>query len=180
MKRSSLYLVVTLLVLSGCKKDPALDETRTLDSQLVEREVVTQIDSTFVKLPDSIIDQSSEVERVLNEGVMRQETPEKITRTMDASERPLTFGDEIKNTEQVFVLKLTDLPKGPFSLTLSPENKEMNLRINQIRYADGSLDGPFGLELSTDNPQEGEVVVYVSKSQMASSSPVGKFTLSIE
>lgn len=178
--RKGLLFLFALILTQSCKKESSVESSLAMDSVESQREVIHDIDSSLLKYPDSVIDQSEEVERVLEEGVMRKESQEQIVRSIDASERPLRFGDEFKNPDQSLLLKLTSLPKGPLKVELIPEDETMNLRINQIRYPDGTLDGPFGREMEFVNPKEGEIWLRIGKSLMASSSPVGKFSIVID
>lgn len=139
-----------------------------------------QVEDSLLKLPDSIVNKAEDVQRVLATGVNREETDRQIVRSAGAKMLPFTLGDEIKNDNQQFVLKLANMPKGKLKVQIQTKVKDMNIRVNQVRYPDGTLDGPFGRTAELEIPSEGEVWLMVGKSNMASSSPQGNFTIHVE
>ncbi len=178
MKKFWILLPVLLL---SCTKDPKIEAT--VDS--LEEDSTFKVDyadSTRIdqRLPDSIVNQSQDVQRVLETGIMREESATQIVRYAEAKMLPFTIGDEIKTNEQNFILKLAQTPKGPLKILIETKDPQMNIRVNQVRYPDGTLDGPFGRSVELDVPVSGEVWLILRKSNMASSSPVGKFTVTLE
>lgn len=132
------------------------------------------------KLPDSVIDSSAKVQEVLKNGVMRSEEDGEIIRTVDASAIPFTIGDEFKDTKSHMILKIKNFELARVQASVNPEDSLMNIRINQIKFPDGTLDGPFGRSLDLNNKGNGELWLVIGKSNMSSGNPVGKFTISVE
>lgn len=177
-------LLILPFILFSCQKEASISETKSDSTQAGA--VIDNIDSAKTdeavpqKMPDSIINNSEGVKEVLREGVMRDEKDNRITRTADASMLPFSIGEEIKNDNQHFVLKITDYDKPSIIAEVKPENSDMNIRINQVRFADGSTDGPFGRTVNIPNKGKGEIWLIIGKSNMASGSPKGNFTVSVE
>lgn len=86
----------------------------------------------------------------------------------------------ITGDNQSIQLTITDLDPGQLRIRLSHNNAEANIRISQIIMPDGSTDGPFGRELSYNASQKGNYTIIISKSNMASGSPAGDISITIE
>jgi hypothetical protein len=67
----------------------------------------------------------------------------KIIRTVDAFQLPFTIGEEFTNENQQFILVIKNVKKSSISVTISTNDKNRNLRINQIILPDNSSDGIF-------------------------------------
>lgn len=169
------------VILFSCKKEAAVTETvQNSDSAAVsEMTPAKPVDSAAIR--DSIITHSEEGKKVLNHGVMRENSGEEIVREADASALPFSIGDEFKNDDQSLVIKIKNFTNPSISASVIPKNKEMNIRVNQIRLPNGDFDGPFGRDLTGYKvPQKGEVWLIIGKSNMASGNPKGSFTVNIE
>ena len=59
-------------------------------------------------------------------------------------------------------------------------DKGMNIRFNQVKFADGTYDGPFGQTLSIPNKGKGEIWLIIGKSNMASGESKGRFSVKVE
>ena len=93
---------------------------------------------------------------------------------------PLTISDEFTTDQQQYILKIKNFNEKKINATINPRAADMNLRFNQIRYADGTFDGPFGLQITQDINKTGEIWLIVGKNLMASGKPTGKFTISLK
>ena len=179
-----LLIIIPFIAMSCSKKNETVNETTTYEDSATA--IIENVDSaktdenTPQKMPDSVINNSEIVKEVLREGVMREEKQDQITRTADDSMLPFSIGEEIKNDNQEFVLKITDYDKPDIVAEIKPQNSDMNIRFNQVRYADGTFDGPFGRTLNIPNKEKGEVWLIIGKSNMASGNPKGNFTVSVE
>ena len=171
-----LLFVLPFFILS-CQKDNQIENQANLDSMMIPAPVENKIDSTLIK--DSMIENSAAVEKVLDEGVNRKLDDNEIIRTADGSMLPFTIGDEFKNEDQKFILKIKNIDKDDLKISVESK-KEMNIRINQIKKPDDSFDGPFGKTLDYKADQKGEYWIILGKSQMAGSSQKGHFVLKVE
>lgn len=176
-----LWLLVPFIAFSCNQKQETVNETTTYeDSVLVEAPAETEaVNQEPQKLPDSVINSSESVQEVLRSGVMRQENDKEIVRMADAEMLPFSLGEEIKNDNQDFILKIAGYDKPTIKAEIITEDGR-NIRFNQVKYSDGTFDGPFGKTLEVENKGTGEIWLIVGRSNMASGSPVGKFTIRVD
>ncbi len=174
-----LLFLIPLIILS-CKKEAAINERASAeDSVKSETEIKRKIDSAAII--DSIITNSPHGKKVLKEGVMRDDKGNEIVRETHASVLPFNIGDEFTKENQALILKIKDFENSKISASVNPKNKEMNIRINQIKLPNGEYDGPFGKEIKNYSIHEkGEVWLIIGKSNMASGETKGSFTVSVE
>lgn len=169
------------VVLFSCKKEPAVAETVPQSDSVVSSEMKPEkpIDSAAIR--DSIITHSKAGKKVLNEGVMREQSGQEIVREADAGALPFSIGDEFTTDQQSLVIKIKNFKNSSVSASVVPKNKDMNVRINQIKSPNGAFDGPFGRDVSDYKVAgKGELWLIVGKSNMASGNPKGSFTVNIE
>ncbi|MBB4808227.1 hypothetical protein HNP38_003568 [Chryseobacterium defluvii] len=179
MKKS---LLLIPLIMMACKKDPNNLETVNKDSMAVAEQPApgSQMDSAAVREKDSIINNAPVTKEVLRQGVMRTEKNGQIIRTADASQLPFTLGEEFTKEGQELILKLTHYEKPEIKAKISTNEKDFNIRFNQIKLPNGDYDGPFGREISHEISGKGEVWLIIGKSNMASGNTKGSFTVSVE
>ncbi|MCY1660092.1 hypothetical protein [Chryseobacterium sp. SL1] len=179
MKKS--LLLIPLLIVS-CQKESAPAETQKIDSVIVSEQSDTapKMDSAAVKMKDSVINNAPKTKEVLKTGVMRSVKDGKITRTVDAEQFPLTLGEEFTKDGQEFILKIINFDQSKIKAKISTNEKDFNIRFNQIKLPNGDYDGPFGREITYDVKGKGEVWLMIGKSNMASGNTKGSFTVSIE
>lgn len=178
MKKS--LLLIPLIIIS-CKKEAAITETPSKDSVAVSEMPEPKVDSVAIRKKDSIINNSPVTKEVLRSGVMRNNTKDgQIIRTADASQLPFTLGEEFTKDNQELILKITDYEKSDIKATISTNEKDFNIRFNQIKTPDGKYDGPFGRELTHGVSGKGEVWLIIGKSNMASGNTKGSFKVSVE
>lgn len=104
----------------------------------------------------------------------------KIVRTINGDMLPLTLSDELTGEGDEYVIKIKNYSNQNISGTIHPAEKEMNIRFNQIKKADGSYDGPFGRTFSAETPQPGEILLIIGRSNMASGVSTGKFKVDLK
>jgi len=179
MKKS--LLLIPLIIVS-CKKEPAVSEISDKDSSVATEQPASsiRIDSAALRMKDSVINNAPKTKEVLKTGVMRDIKEGKITRTVDAEQLPVTLGEEFTEDGQEFTLKITGFSKPHIKAKISTNQKDFNIRFNQIRLPNGDYDGPFGREITYDVKEKGEVWLIIGKSNMASGNTKGSFTVSIE
>ncbi|MDH6252178.1 hypothetical protein M2347_001905 [Chryseobacterium sp. H1D6B] len=178
--KKSLFLIPLIII--SCKKDPSVIETTNKDSMAVTELPASQsrVDSAAMRKKDSIINNAPVTKEVLSTGVMRNVKKSQIIRTADASQLPFTFGEEFTKDDQELVLKITHFEKSNIKAVISTKEKDFNIRFNQIKLPNGEYDGPFGRELTYETSGNGEVWLIIGKSNMASGSTKGHFTVSVE
>lgn len=179
MKKS--LLLIPLIIVS-CKKEPAVSEISDKDSSVVTEQPASSIrtDSAVLRMKDSVINNAPKTKEVLKTGVMRDVKEGKITRTVDAEQLPVTLGEEFTEDGQEFTLKITGFSKPGIKAKISTNQKDFNIRFNQISLPNGDYDGPFGREITYDIKEKGEVWLIIGKSNMASGNTKGSFTVSVE
>ncbi len=178
------YFLLIPLVLFSCKKESAVTESSEANDSAVVIEnvdsaVVENAKEDFLQIKDSIINNAPATKKVLRDGVMREETKKEIIRQADVSMLPFNVGEEFKEDNQQFILKISDYDKPNIVAEISAD-KGMNIRFNQVKFADGTYDGPFGQTLSIPNKGKGEIWLIIGKSNMASGESKGRFSVKVE
>ncbi|PIF43147.1 hypothetical protein CLU96_0051 [Chryseobacterium sp. 52] len=178
--RKSLLLIPLIII--SCKKEPNVTETPNKDSAVVTEmpDSAAKADSSVLRKKDSIINNSPVTKEVLRKGVMRNEKEGQIIRTADASQLPFTLGEEFTKDGQELVLKLTHYDKPSIKAKISTNEKDFNIRFNQIKLPNGDYDGPFSREITYETKGTGEVWLIIGKSNMASGNTKGSFNISVE
>ncbi|PQA91678.1 hypothetical protein B0A69_17945 [Chryseobacterium shigense] len=178
MKKS--LLLIPLIIIS-CKKEANISETPNRDSAVVtEMPDAARADSAELRKKDSIVNNAPVTKEVLRKGVMRNEKEGQIVRTADASQLPFTLGEEFTKEGQELVLKLTHYDKPNIKAKISTNEKDFNIRFNQIKLPNGEYDGPFSREITYEIKGKGEVWLIIGKSNMASGNTIGSFNVSVE
>lgn len=174
-----LLFLIPLVILS-CKKDAVVSEnSATEDSVQIVEKPKPEVDSAAIR--DSIIRNSAAGKKVLNEGIMRDDEGNQIIRVADAAQLPFSLGDEFTADNQTLIVKIKNFKNPKISAAVTSKNKDMNIRINQIKLPNGDYDGPFGRELKDYEVSEnGEVWLMIGKSNMASGEAKGDFTISVK
>lgn len=166
-------LAIVPLLLMSCQKNESITKTA------VEK--------------DSVLMAGNEMDSSTNGMVvMDQEKPESVTKAfrvidgdsivkiINADMIPLTISDEFTTDQQKYILKIKNFSEKKINATINLGAADMNVRFNQIKYADGTFDGPFGLQIMQDINKPGEIWLIVGKNLMASGKPTGKFTISLK
>ena len=78
----------------------------------------------------------------------------------------------------IFVIH--DVDARQLSVTLTPENENDNLRINQVLYPSGRQDGPFGRTHVIPTTEKGRYQITVAPNTMASGKFPEAFTITIQ
>lgn len=105
---------------------------------------------------------------------------DRIIKTINGDMIPLTISDEFTTDQQKLILKIKNFKGKKIVGKISAKNANMNLRFNQIKFADGSFDGPFGREISVEIPKPGEIWLIIGKNLMADGKLTGKFSVSLQ
>jgi hypothetical protein len=174
--RISALLLFSLLLMS-CKKDATTNTVSENKDSVAFKNQMSTKDSMLNQ--DSLIANSSAVEKVLDKGINRDVDKNEIVRTADASMLPFEIGDEFTDETQKFKLKLANVSQSKLKISIETRNS-MNIRINQIKKPDGSFDGPFGQALILNTPQKGEYWIIIGKDLMADGGEKGHFSVKVE
>lgn len=165
------------LVLMACKKDAPL--TNNLENKDSTKVLTTIEPPLSAEKKDSLIANSKVVAKVLKEGVNRDVNKNEIVRTADGSMLPFRIGDQFTTDNQKFTLKIKNVSKSELKILVETK-APMNIRINQIKYPDGSFEGPYGQSLTLKTPQKGEYWIILSKNLMADGNSKGHFSINLK
>lgn len=172
IKMKKLLAIVPLLLMS-CQKNESITETSTgQDSALMAGNEMDSPTNGMVVLDQEKPKSVTKAFRVID--------GDSIIKTINADMIPLTISDEFTTDQQKYILKIKNFSEKKINATINPGTADMNVRFNQIKYADGTFDGPFGLEITQDLNKPGEIWLIVGKNLMASGKPTGKFTISLK
>ncbi len=172
-------LVILPFLMMSCQKNEVVTETiLNNDSVIVsdQNSMDNKMDSAakgIVSLDESNATKASFKTFRIIDG-------DSIIKTINADMIPLTISDEFTTDQQKYVLKIKNFGGKKIVGKITPTNGQMNIRFNQIKLANGSYDGPFGLEISEDIDESGEIWLIIGKSLMASGNLKGKFTVSLK
>ena len=167
-----LLAIVPLLLLS-CQKNESITETSLgQDSVLMAGNEMDSSTNGVVVLDQEKLKSVTKAFRFIDGDI--------IIKIINADMIPLTIADEFTTDQQKYILKIKNFSETKINATINPGTADMNVRFNQIKYADGTFDGPFGLQIMQDINKSGEIWLIVGKNLMASGKPTGKFTISLQ
>lgn len=175
-------VIVAMLFLSSCQKEKQESVSQTEDSLIVDEqsENLNNKDSVAVKMKDSVINNAPKTKEVLETGVMREEKDRVIIRMADGQRLPFTIGEKFTEKHDKLILKITDFTKTDISATIKVKDNNQNIRFNQIKMPDGSMDGPFGKEIVRKVNGKGELWLIIGKNNMADGGTTGDFSVTLE
>lgn len=175
-------IAIVFLFLNSCQKDKEQTVTQTNDSIIVDEQSanLSPKDSVAVKMKDSAINNAPKTKEVLGRGVMREEKDRVIIRMADGERLPFTIGEKFTVEHDKLILKITDFNKSSISATIKVKDRNQNIRFNQIKMPDGSMDGPFGKELVHEVKGKGELWLIIGKNNMADGITTGDFSVTVE
>lgn len=185
LKHSSLhfgFVVFGLLTAISCQKEKTQTVENEKDSVIVsEQEAAENLpDSAVLLTKDSMINNAPKTKEVLKNGVMREEEDRVIIRVADGQRLPFTIGEKFTEKHDKLILKISDFTQSEITATIKVKDSKQNIRFNQIKFPDGSMDGPFGKELTHIVKEKGEVWLIIGKNNMAEGSITGDFSVTVE
>ena len=145
----------------------------------------TSVDSTE-SLPEVLQDSAQRGIILLQDSVNFATQPfrvvegNEIIRTINGEMLPVILTEKFTSKETQLLLKIKNFKGKNISVLISPENPDMNIRVNQIKLPNGAESGPFGRTLEMPISQEGEFWLEIGKSNMVSGNPTGKFRVDIK
>ena len=171
-------LVILPLLMMSCQKNEAVTEkTVNNDSIIVaDQNVMNEMDSAANGIVS--IDENNAAKKSFK--TFRVIDGDSIIKTINADMLPVTIADEFTTDDQKYILKIKNFNGKKIVGKITPTNANMNVRFNQIKLANGNYDGPFGLEISEEIDQPGEIWLIIGKSLMASGVSKGKFTVELK
>ena len=165
----------------SCKKDAPATEMTESDSITVNQDSLgVAQDSSPVRKNDSVINNSPVTKEVLRTGVMREEKDRVIIRMADGERVPFTIGEEFTKDHDKLILKISNYSKPQIKAKIETQQKDFNIRFNQIKLPNGQMDGPFMREITYKVPEKGEVWLIIGKNNMADGNTTGSFSVSVE
>ncbi len=174
-----LFLLIPLFLLS-CKKDTAL-ENQSENHSVTSKEIKQQsplIDSA--KIEDTANNSAIDAEDTAEKDGMRQDKDHTILRMVDGQSIPLTIKEEFTKDHDKLILKIFNYKKSTIKAKIITNQKDFNIRFNQIKLEDGQMDGPFGRQIEYKIPNEGEIWLIIGKNLMAEGKTIGSFLVSVE
>lgn len=175
-------IIFAIVFLHSCQKEKQQTVNQIEDSVIVDEQSanLSLEDSAAVKMKDSVINNAPKTKEVLENGVMREEKDRVIVRMADGERLPFTIGEKFTPDHDKLILKITNFNKSNISATIKVKDKNQNIRFNQIKMPDGSMDGPFGKELSHEVKGTGELWLIIGKNNMADGITTGDFSVTVE
>ena len=165
-------------MLSCTNKEQSIS-TSTIDDSIPEKNEMMNnkeqdsAENGIVKIPDGR--KSKEISNTF-----RVIDGDSILKTINGDMLPLTISDEFTTDQQKFILKIKNFSGKKIIGKVSANKNDMNIRFNQIKFADGSFDGPFGQDISEEIKKPGEIWLIIGRNLMASGNLKGKFTVSLK
>ncbi|MEC5157658.1 hypothetical protein [Chryseobacterium sp. MP_3.2] len=173
-----ILLILPLLIISCTKKDSVTKTTENQDSlkasdQIVVENLVEPVEQGVIKLNENpTLKEVSKTFRVL-EG-------NKIVKTLNGDMIPLKITEEFTADQSELILKIKNFSGKKINGQINPSNPQMNIRFNQIKLPNGTLDGPFSRDLVYDIKESGEIWLMIGKNNMASGETTGKFNVTLK
>lgn len=166
----------------SCKKEAAVSQLPNEDSVIVSEQMIppSGFDSVDARKKDSVINNAPVTKEVLQKGVMREEKDRVIIRSADGEHLPFTIGEEFTEKHDKLILKITNFSKPRITAKIATQQKDFNIRFNQIKLPDGKMDGPFMREITYDVPKKGEIWLIIGKNNMADGKTTGSFSVSVD
>ena len=171
-------MVLLPLLICSCTKKDTHSKMITKDSTEIpdQRSVEYPADSSKVV----VLSSNDEPDKNEMAKTFRIIDGDRIIKTINANMIPLTISDEFTTDQQKLILKIKNFKGKKIVGKISAKNTDMNLRFNQIKFADGSFDGPFGRNISVEIPKPGEIWLIIGKNLMADGKLTGKFSVTLQ
>jgi len=168
-------LFIIPFVLFSCKKESTGTEMKSLDSATIRQNSVTKA--------DSVIKNDAGITDTITTKYIESPTEEKgnvLIKSVNGSHFPIVVQEEFTKDHDKLILKISNYSKPQLKAKILTNEKDFNIRFNQIKLPDGNLDGPFGRELTYDIPGKGEVWLIIGKNNMADGKITGAFSVKVE
>lgn len=172
------FLFVIPILLLSCTKEAVTktsvnqDSLKTTD-QLAVKNPTDSANPGIIALPEN--PKPKEIVKTF-----RVINGDSIIKTINADMIPLTIDDEFTTDHQKFILKIKNFKGKKIAGKVTSKNSDMNIRFNQIKFTNGTFDGPFGSDIAADIDKPGEIWLIIGKNLMADGKPTGKFSVSLK
>lgn len=159
-----LLILIPLIVFSCQKKETETSNFSQKDSLILPTK--TEVKDSVSAIP------TIETDRVFD--------GDSIIRNVKSEQIPFRVDEEFTHENQQLIIKIQNFDRQNISGEILPENPEMNIRFNQIKLPNGDYDGPFGRRMMFKSRENGEIWLIIGKSNMASGTATGKFSIKIQ
>lgn len=173
-----LIVLIPLMILS-CQKNEAVTETTSNNDTIMlsdQNALNTKMDSAA----NGIVSLDEKKAAKVAFKAFRVVDGDSIIKVINGEMLPLTISDEFTTDDQKFILKIKNFKGKKIVGKVTPISSNMNIRFNQIKFANGEFDGPFGADISEEIKEPGEIWLIIGKNLMADGSRKGKFTVSLK
>jgi hypothetical protein len=169
-------LFIIPMVLLSCKKEVSSTEIKTIDSTVSKEKPENKEDSVITKedakIPDTVV--------AVDNMITAEEKGRVLVKTIEGNRFPMVIQEEFTKDHDKLILKISNYSKPQLKAKIITKQNDFNIRINQIKLPDGSMDGPFGREITYDISEKGEVWLIIGKNNMADGKITGTFSVNIE
>ena len=173
-----ILFIFPLLLMSCTKKDPVTKTTENQDSLKASDHIV--VENSVESLEQGVINLRENPTLKEVSKTFRVIEGNKIIKTLNGDMIPLKITEEFNGNQSELILKIKNFTGKKITGQIIPTNSQMNIRFNQIKLPNGTLNGPFSRDLVYDIKESGEVWLMIGKSNMASGEITGKFTLMLK
>jgi len=169
-------LFIIPMVLLSCKKEGNVTEIKTNDSVVLKEKPENKADSVITKEDAKIPDTVAAVDNT----IAAEEKGRVLVKTIEGNHFPMVIQEEFTKDHDKLILKISNYSKPQLKARIITKQNDFNIRLNQIKLPDGTMDGPFGREITYDIPEKGEVWLIIGKNNMADGKITGAFSVNIE
>ncbi|WP_407403719.1 hypothetical protein [Chryseobacterium sp.] len=175
MKKLIIFLLPIFVI--SCKKETVASTTKQSVMETEFSEPSNKEDSAYIKISHSI-DKDNEV--VTNSIQNKSSKSGTIVKLVDGEHLPFTLDSEFTNKENLLIIKILKYNNPQLRASITTEQKDFNVQFNQIKLANGELDGPFSKEITYKMPKKGEVWLIIGINNRAEGKAIGKFSVLVE
>ncbi|KQR93738.1 hypothetical protein ASG01_07700 [Chryseobacterium sp. Leaf180] len=174
--KKSLLLLCTIPFLFSCKKETVTtinnQDSVTKSEKPIARD---KFDTDNVKLEDTAVS-ATKTEEIQ----MESQSGRVIMRMEKATSMPLTIKETFDKNHDKLIIKISDFTKDKISARITTDQRDFNIRFNQIKLPNGEMNGPFSRELDYQVKGKGELWLIIGKSNMADGKTEGDFTVTVQ
>ena len=179
IKMKKLIAILPLLLIMSCTQKEVVAENTTKNDSVILTDQNT-IDNKMDSAANGIVSLDENKATKAAFKAFRVVDGDSIIKVINGDMLPLTISDEFTTDDQRFILKIKNFKGKKIVGKVTPISSNMNIRFNQIKFANGEFDGPFGADISEEIKEPGEIWLIIGKNLMADGSRKGKFTVSLK
>lgn len=177
MKKIIIFLLPIFVI--SCKKETVATVSTSKDSVIVSEfaQPLINADSASIKVNDSTL-RNYEKKAILIEN--ESDKNGTIVKIISGEHLPFTIDTQFTDKENHLIIKILKYNNPQLRATISTDQKDFNVQFNQIKLANGELDGPFSKEITYKMPKKGEVWLMIGINNRAEGKATGKFSVLVE